>query len=155
MRRSCFMVCPECGEFFEYLSGMTKKCSLCGAEIVIEKGIELLVMELNETGLTTQASCEGHIDENRWNFPWISLLNDNKDWDRVKDILLRYNNSFGKGSEWEFTIHPNHSIKRWWIVPTHKERSLENLHKEANVLADFISKQASFHSSLRVSISKT
>lgn len=67
-----------------------------GNTVPIDKGIVLLISELNRVGLETHASCEGSDpgDENDDNFAYISILlkNAHFDYNIDRDILtIRWN----------------------------------------------------------------
>lgn len=136
MRSSCFLFCEGCGKNVVYNKGRVSVCSFCKKEIQIEKGVEDLVIALNNVGIFTTSSCEGHkngFDIGKRTYPCVALFHDNK---KIKKIIADYNE---KITDSFVTLHQQ-TILGWknLLLPKETSKNLKELQKETFLLARYI-----------------
>ncbi len=103
-------------------------CSLIG----IESKISSLVYTLNFLGVRTRASCQGHITNWHYSFPWVCI--EKKDFDLAERIIDQYNDA----SRFEWTISLHESTKEWLLQPVLVNQPLELLHEEVLKLTRYL-----------------
>jgi hypothetical protein len=132
----CFLLCDSCKEKILYKKGVKNICSFCEKEVEIEEGVQDLVIVLNNIGIVTTSSCEGHkdgFDRNKRTYPCVVFL---KDYEKLTEIIKNYNEKTGD----EFVIRHQRTIHGWKNFLFHKEisRNLEENHKSVLLLAKYI-----------------
>ena len=107
----------------------------CRDLIGIDPKISCLVYILNSLGVRTKASCEGHITDWHYPFPWICIAKD--DFDLAMKIIRDYNqkNCF----QWKVSLHE--AAKEWVVQPVLINKSLDYLHEEVLKLTRFLSRR--------------
>ena len=103
----------------------------------IDPEVRNLVIALNDMGISTGASCQGHMDENKQKYPWIHTGADygigkrGAAFGQLYSILKKFRSE--EGVNWKFSLNE--------ILPSKKsidKFSLDQLQKSANELADLI-----------------
>jgi len=107
----------------------------------LDPKIKKLVLALNQAGIQTSHSCQGHDDWQKHHFPWI-IFNwkkffDNPEEEKIKKIVEEYNNQKTSEEEWWEVVF-NENGKTYWLKPKHEYKSLEWLQEQAEKLADYI-----------------
>ena len=97
----------------------------------LDPGIEDLVRVLTGLGYITQGSCEGHLDERKFPFPWVTILG-------LGAHRIR-------GLEGRIGLFNQQSDIKWTTIsalkprlPASDEKELYSLHQSAQLLAEFI-----------------
>ncbi len=108
----------------------------CREVIGLDRGISCLVFTLNFLGVRTRSSCQGHMDESRYNFPWIYICSE--DVEKLTPYLERYNR-FAE-VEWKVSLHLPTAV--WVVRPTKIDRGPVKLQKEAVYLSIFLAEQS-------------
>ncbi|GEM_PF-1775772 len=139
----CNVLCEKCEKNTPYQENEKNRCVFCGNELLIDREIESLVVALNKVGIITFASCAGvqdGFDRGLRSYPWVAVLNDDRNTESVKRILEGYNERIGRRAdkEWEVEFQKTTMGISWFIVPKGKERSIEKLWREADLLSKYI-----------------
>ncbi len=134
-----FLVCYNCKRGHNY-SIDDDFCIFC-KDRILDPGIKELVFSLNNSGIKTERSCEGHEGSDwHYDFPWV-VISFEKDLTKLEGIIDAYN-SFVRPlrdlSLWEVSF--NVEGLRYWLVPKEKQRTVVRLRKDSAYLAKFISK---------------
>ncbi len=132
----CFLVCFSCKKKYLY-SIEDDFCKNCN-ERILDPAIKLLVFALNNCGIATERSCEGHggFDHCYYDYPWITIIDEN-DLQKLKIIIDEYNFFANeKQSKWKTGL--NIDALKYWIFPEDICKSTQTLQKESEMLAKFI-----------------
>ena len=137
----CLLVCSECKKEFSYLENEFI-CKGCG-ERIVDSEVKNLVVALNNYGIKTEKSCQGHSGygyDNYYDFPWVTIT-DEKDLEKLRSIIKRYNNAYClKGdifSPWKIIF--DISGLKYRLFPENIYKDTESLQEESKILAKFIS----------------
>ena len=101
----------------------------------LDKGIRRLVIELNFLGIKTESSCEGHNSDWHYSFPWVCI--DSGCYLQSRKIISEYNTI----SDFQWSVKIHKPSKKWVIRPKSVDRSLDQLHQEVILLANFLSEK--------------
>ena len=136
----CSLVCYGCKKSFEY-SIEESVCKNCG-KLIVDSQIKLLVFTLNNYGIETERSCEGHSGfdyQDYYDFPWIVITNE-KDLKKLEAVIDEYNNTYypttGILSQWKIIFDIN--ARKYRLFPKEIYKDTKSLQKESKVLAEFI-----------------
>ncbi len=139
----CFLICDNCQKKTIYIKGFQNKCTFCKKEIQIEKGVEELVIVLNNVDVITSSSCAGHYDGfdiGKRSYPCVVLSSDKKSYIKAMEIIGKYNKTRKKKDELCWTIRHERTLLGWkrFVLPEERDRSLGELHEEALLLAEYV-----------------
>ncbi len=136
----CFLVCFSCKKKYLY-SIEDNHCKNCN-ELIVDPGIKFLVFALNNCGITTERSCEGHdgFDQGYYyDYPWITIP-DEKDFEKLKMMIDEYNyhrvSTDEELSPWKTGLNIN--VLKYWLFPQDIYKNTRTLQKESEMLAEFI-----------------
>ncbi len=133
MFNGCFLLCEKCNKETIYIKKSENKCTFCNKEIILEEGIEALVIFLNNEGLVTISSCEGHnngFDQEKRSFPNITFLNTAENYKRAESIIKEYNR-FLKEEEWMIRRERTTRGIEAFIIPVKYWEGIKILQKKA------------------------
>jgi hypothetical protein len=137
----CFLLCDDCQKRTIYIKGIENKCTFCKSKIRIEEKIEDLVIVLNDAGVITLGSCEGHsdgFDLGKRSYPCVVFLNNKEIYKRAMEIIKGYNEIKEKENCFFWTIKHEITLSGWkpFIYP--KEKNSENFYRETLLFARYI-----------------
>lgn len=141
MQRECLLICDNCKKKTIYVKTQENFCSFCRKKIVIEEGMEDLVVALNSSNIITISSCIGHNGdfETTRGYPYVILLNSSDNVKRAESILAGYNQMKKEGqSSWKVTLKECTMKREMFILPEKTERRLEELHQDVKFLTAHI-----------------
>lgn len=137
MVNGCFLLCSFCKKETIYIKNAENKCFFCDERLFLEKGVEDLVIALNNEGVITTTSCEGHphgFEEEKRSYPYVAFLNTPKCYDMVEEIVGNYNEMVKK-KDWQIRFERTTSGIATFIAPTEFWKETVILQKKAKDLA--------------------
>ncbi len=137
----CFLLCDSCKEKTTYIKGSENKCTFCKRIVKIEEEIENLVIVLNNAGVFTSASCEGHkdgFDFGKRGYPCVVILNEKTVYEKAVKIVESYNKIKEQDNCFFWAIKHELTLSGWkpFIFP--EKKNLEGIYKEVLLFAKYI-----------------